>query len=112
MSLLLNLATATKNKTAVIEIPHTAVIKTPLTVKDVKDCSNRKLSGKSHFAKFAVLPIVDCNSSKSRPQKQTTMVIPADRNGLLTTSETEKAIALIRNSVYAPKRICKKQLAQ
>ena len=28
------------------------------------------------------------------------MVIPADRSGLLTTSETEKAIALIRNSVY------------
>ncbi len=27
------------------------------------------------------------------------MVIPADRSGLLTTSETEKAIALIRNSV-------------
>lgn len=28
------------------------------------------------------------------------MVIPADRSGLLTTSEMEKAIALIRNSVY------------
>ena len=111
ISLLLNLAIATKNKNAVIEIPNMAVTKTLLTVKDVKDCSNRKLSGKSHFAKFTVLPIVDCNSSKNRPQKQTTMVIPADRSGLLTTSETEKAITLIRNSVYMPKTICKKQLA-
>lgn len=110
MSLLLNVAIAIKNKNAVIEIPNMAVTKTLLTVKDVKDCSNRKLSGKSHFAKFTVLPIVDCNSSKNRPQKQTTMVIPADRSGLLTTSETEKAIALIRNSVYVPKTICKKQL--
>lgn len=33
------------------------------------------------------------------------MVIPADRSGLLTTSETKKAIALIRNSVYMPKTI-------
>ena len=110
MSLLLNVAIAIKNKNAVIEIPNMAVTKTLFTVKDVKDCSNRKLSGKSHFAKFTVLPIVDCNSSKNRPQKQTTMVIPADRSGLLTTSETEKAIALIRNSVYVPKTICKKQL--
>ena len=111
MSLLLNVAIAIKNKNAVIEIPNMAVTKTLLTVKDVKDCSNRKLSGKSHFVKFTVLPIVDGNSSKNRPQKQTAMVIPADRNGLLTTSETEKAIALIRNSVYMPKTICKKQLA-
>lgn len=36
-----------------------AVIKTPLTVKNKKDCSNRKLSGKSPFAKFAILALVD-----------------------------------------------------
>ena len=55
MSLLLNVAIAIKNKNAVIEIPNMAVTKTLLTVKDVKDCSNRKLSGKSHFAKFTLV---------------------------------------------------------
>ena len=59
MSLLLNVAIPTKNKNAVIEIPNMAVVKTLLTVKDVKDFSNRKLSGKSPFTKFAILPLVD-----------------------------------------------------
>lgn len=59
MFILLNAAIAIKNKIAVIEIPHIAVIKTPLTVKDVKGCFNRELSGKIPFAKFAVLPTVD-----------------------------------------------------
>gem|GEM_PF-7086514 len=36
-----------------------AVIKTLLTVKEVKDFSNRKLSGKSYFAKSAILLPVD-----------------------------------------------------
>ncbi len=59
MSLLLNVAIPIKNKNAVIEIPNMAVVKTLLTVKDVKDFSNRKLSGKSPFTKFAILPLVD-----------------------------------------------------
>ena len=59
MSLLLNVAIAIKNKNAVIEIANKAVVKTLLTVKDVKDFSNCKLSGKSHFTKFAILPLVD-----------------------------------------------------
>lgn len=42
-----------------IEIPNMAVIKTLLTVKEVKDFSNRKLSGKSSFAKSAILLPVD-----------------------------------------------------
>ena len=59
MSLLLNVAIPIKNKNAVIEIANKAVVKTLLTVKDVKDFSNRKLSEKSPFTKFAILPLVD-----------------------------------------------------
>ena len=58
MFLLLNAAIAKKRKNEVTGIPHGTVIKTPLTVKDVKDCFNRELSGKIPFAKFAVLPTV------------------------------------------------------